>query len=242
MADAPEPPAAGADEPADAAPAADADEALGTPADTGTSARAPQRAGVRSLGWRTIAICAVVSLLVALVAAFVFVAIAGDDDPSTPNDQLDLTPGEGASAPEPGDVSVDALLGLRVFDADGEPTTLDQVRGDGRTLVNLWQSACQSCVREMPLLQAASEANPDVSFVGVKTQETDEAAATDLLERTGVAYPTVSDPEGNVYVATGLGGLPATVLLGPDGTVLATELGSFATADELQTFLDDHPA
>ena len=243
MADAPEPPPAGADEPADAAPVADAGEALGSPADTGASSGAPRRPGVRGLGWRTIAICAVISLLVALVAAFVFVAIAGDDD-TAPDDQLELTPGDGADDGTVPASSVDAdrLLGLRVFDVAGEATTLDQLRGDGRTLVNFWQSACVPCVEELPLLQAASVDNPDVAFLGANVQETDEAAAAELLERTGVAYPTFDDPEGNLYAAVGLGGLPATVLLGPDGAVLATELGGFSDAAELQAFLDEHPA
>lgn len=244
MADAPEPPAAGADEPVDADLEAGADEAIDPPAAPGDRSGAPRRGGVRSLGWRTIAICAVVSLLVALVAAFVFVAIASDDEPATPNDQLDLSPDDdasAASAPAAGAVDGDRLLGLRVFDDAGEPTTLDQLRGDERTLVNFWQSACVPCVEELPLLQAASVDNPDVAFLGANVQETDEAAAAELLERTGVSYPTFDDPEGNLYVAVGLGGLPATVLLGPDGTVLATELGAFSDAAELQAFLDEHP-
>ncbi len=242
MADAHEPPGEAAGDPVDELTA----DAAVDPTDADDdrpNAPSRRRSALRRLDRRTVALCAVVALLAALVASLAFVAIVGDDDDGTADaGQLSLTERADAEGGAAAGVDVDRLLGLRAYDAAGAKTTLDQVRGDGRALVNLWQSSCRSCVIEMPLLQAASEANPDVTFVGIRSIETDEAAADALLERTGVTYPNLEDPEGTLYAATGLGGLPANVLLAPDGRVLATKLGSFADAAELQAFLDDHPA
>lgn len=230
MADAPEPPAEAADEPVDA-PAADHVE---PPADPVGPARAPQRSARRGIDRRAIVVSALIALLAALGAAFAFTLIVDDEEPAPTGGVLELK--------EPGDVDVDRLLGVRVEDGSGEATTLDQLRGDGITVVNFWQSACVPCVEEMPLLQAASDARPELTFLGANVLETDEDAAARLIEQTGVTYRTFDDPSGTLFAELGAGALPATIVLDADGSVLATELGEFTDAAELDAFLDEHAA
>ncbi|MEZ5137408.1 MAG: TlpA disulfide reductase family protein [Acidimicrobiales bacterium] len=231
MADAAEPPAEAADDPVDAPVDADVEQ----PHPVNHQPGAPRRrSALRRLDRRTVAICALIALVAALLAAFAFTLIVGDDEPSTPSGTLGLTEQSGAAS----SIDTDRLLGLRIVTADGEGATLDQLRGEGRTLVNFWQSGCPPCVEEMPLLQQGSEANRDVTFLGANVLETDPEAAAELLASTGVTYPSFEDPEGNLYAETKVPGLPGTILLDADGNVLDTHIGRFASETDLQAFLD----
>ncbi|HRW36394.1 MAG: TlpA family protein disulfide reductase [Acidimicrobiales bacterium] len=230
MADAAEPPAEAADDPVDAPVDADVEQ----PHPVNHQPGAPRRrSALRRLDRRTVAICALIALVASLLAAFAFTLIVGDDD-ATPSGTLDLS----EQADTASTIDADRLLAVRVETDDGEATTLDQLRGDGRTLVNFWQSSCVPCVKEMPLLQQGSEANPDVAFLGANVQETDPDAAVEMLASTGVTYPSFEDPDGDLYAETKVPGLPATILLDADGSVLGTHVGAFASEVDLQAFLD----
>ena len=51
------------------------------------------------------------------------------------------------------------------------PPTSAAYADDQPMLVNLWASNCVPCIDEMPLLEQARADNPDVTFVGVATQD-----------------------------------------------------------------------
>lgn len=195
----------------------------------------PPRRALRRLDVRTLAICATIALVGAMVAALVALALLDDgtDAASGPSDGLELT--------NSSDINTDRLLSLRLTDQDGSPTSLDVLRGEGRTLVNFWQSSCVPCIVEMPLLEAARADNPDVTVVGIATQETDAGKAVELAKQTGITYPWVEDPDGIVFAEARGAGMPTTLLLDTSGRVLASETGAFADAAELQAFLDEHP-
>ena len=89
-------------------------------------------------------------------------------------------------------------------------------------MVNFWSTTCQPCVQEMPDLEAVhTSLGEDVTFLGVNTQDTPEAAQA-LAERTGVTYDLVQDVDGELSRALGVATLPVTVLVLPDGTVIDT--------------------
>ena len=73
------------------------------------------------------------------------------------------------------------------------------------------------------------------AFLGIDFQETDEALALDLLGRSGVTYPQVADPDGDVRGPFQLGGLPMTVLVGADGEIVdvLAELESYAQLQDI---------
>ena len=107
--------------------------------------------------------------------------------------------------------------------------------GDGRpTVVNLWASWCAPCVREMPLLQRASErAGEGVRFVGIDIQD-QPASAASLLEATGVRYDQYDDPDGEVRSAVRAVGLPVTLVFDARGREVARKFGEIKG-----TWLDD---
>jgi thiol-disulfide isomerase/thioredoxin len=121
---------------------------------------------------------------------------------------------EGAAAPP---VSWTTFEGARtgLGDLDGRPV-----------LLNFWASTCTPCVQEMPDLQAAhAEVGDRVAFVGLAVADA-EPRARAMAERTGVRYPLGFDPSGEVLRSFGGAGLPTTVLIGADGTVLDVHTGA----------------
>ncbi len=106
-------------------------------------------------------------------------------------------------------------------------------------VINFWASWCVPCRTEMPALEAAHIALADqVAFVGVDHQD-DHTSALEFIAFTGVTYESGFDPEGRVAAAYGLYGLPTTVLVSPDGIVLAEVTGA-VTKDRLLALVHQH--
>ena len=170
----------------------------------------------------------VLSTVVALAAALATYALLSDDDTSSPQDRIDLTPdGEAAKG------AVDATF--TTF--EGDPVTLSSLRGTP-VLVNFFASTCVPCVTEMPALEEVHQQLGDqVKFLGLAMQDRPEDAEA-LVERTGVTYPTAQDKDGSVIAALGGTVLPTTVLLDADGRIVATHSGQLK-ADQLRSLLAD---
>jgi len=209
MADLPEP---AVDDPTDAAEPAEA--------------TSPARRGRSSLDGRTIAICALIGLIAAIVAALIASAVLSDDAPS---DEMQLQEAE--------QVDTAKLFAQPLDTVDGGTTDLAAFREGKPMLVNLFASNCVPCVDEMPLLTAAHEDNPDITFVGVATQD-DTAKAEALVEETGIEYPWALDPTGEFFYETKGAGMPTTLLISADNQVIDSTSGAFDNASELQAFLD----
>jgi cytochrome c biogenesis protein CcmG, thiol:disulfide interchange protein DsbE len=146
----------------------------------------------------------------------------------------------GAAGPGGGSGGVD-LLALasdgRAVDGVLVPGTVDDVAAtvarnvaDGRpTVVNLFASWCAPCEREMPLLLDAATARPDVAWLGVAHADV-RLPAEQWVERLGVDIPSVFDPDGTVAEAVGLRGMPTTLFVAADGTVVAQHTGELTEA------------
>lgn len=194
------------------------------PADAAPAQRGPRRS--RGLDRRTVAICVVLgvaaSLLTVLVASFI---IDGDDTASDDAMQLEEPIDEGQLFAQPLDTP------------EGGTTNLAAFQQDQPMVVNLFASNCVPCVEEMPLLTQAAADNPDVSFVGIATQDDVDKAKT-LAERTDITYPWALDPTGEFFYEARGKGMPTTLLLADGGRVIDHKTGSFKNADELQAFID----
>ncbi|WP_421117830.1 TlpA family protein disulfide reductase [Aquihabitans daechungensis] len=209
MADLPEP---AVDDPTDAA------EPVG--------ATSPARGGRRSLDGRTVAICALIGLIAAIVTALIASAVLSEDEPT---DAMQLQDVE--------QVDTTQLFAQPLDTPEGGETTLAAFREGKPTLVNLFASNCVPCVDEMPLLTDAQADNPDITFVGVATQD-DVDKAQALVDDTGIEYPWALDPTGEFYYEAKGAGMPTTLLISADGEVLDSTTGAFESRSELQAFLD----
>jgi len=155
----------------------------------------------------------------ALGAAVVTVAllvVAGRDDTSDAEAAPDLT--------------------LAYF--EGEAGTLDDLVGKP-VVLNFWASWCPACVSEMPAFGEVHRRFGDrVSFIGINMQEVSLDAAADLVERTGVGYPLVHDPNGEIFRAFDGVAMPTTVFIRSDGTVARIHAGTIFE-DALISLIED---
>lgn len=141
----------------------------------------------------------------------------------------DTATNEDSATPVP-DLEVEAF--------DGDTVTIDDYRGTP-LVVNFWASWCPPCVAEMPDLEAVHQASNDqVAFVGVNTQDTVEAAE-DLVEQTGVTYDLVRDPDGELFRAFGVFGMPSTFYVDASGAIVHQHTG-LLTRDDLVDDLEAH--
>lgn len=128
-------------------------------------------------------------------------------------------------------------LATNVSDPVGEKigpltyTTFDgatrDLKPNGRPLLlNFWSSTCAPCIKEMPDLDAVAAANAGrVDVLGLDYVEPPSEGLR-MAERTGVRYPLGRDAKGTLLRRFGGGnGLPYTVLIGRDGTILAVHPG-----------------
>jgi thiol-disulfide isomerase/thioredoxin len=181
---------------------------------------------------RLVAICACIALVGALLAALV-TSLVLDDDPAS-------SPDEDAAALQLDDsVDTTELLRVELLDLDNAPTSLGELLTDQPMVVNLWAQSCAPCVKEMPLLEAASKANPDIDFLGVDTQDQLDKAL-EMAELTAITYPWVQDPDGDFFYAARAAGMPTTLVVSPQGEILAAKTGSFSSQGELQRWIDDY--
>ena len=84
----------------------------------------------------------------------------------------------------------------------------DTVRGEGITIVDFWASWCGPCVRFAPVFEKASEANPDITFAKVNTEEEQGLAAALGIN----SIPTLMVFRDDVLVYREAGALPGKAL------------------------------
>ncbi len=155
------------------------------------------------------------------------------DQPTTPD-----LPEPSGSLPTGGVAIGTQVTPFNVRLLDGGTFSLtEHFAHDGRpVLLNFWASWCIPCRAEMPALDAAATANPDIAFLGIATDDT-ETAATRFAEEVAVGYPLAIDTTGLISEDLASFGLPSTYAIDTDGTVRAVAYGE-VDADRIDDLLD----
>lgn len=125
--------------------------------------------------------------------------------------------------------AVKQLLGQTFPDASGQSQSLS--KWQGKTLiVNFWAPWCPPCVKEMPELSElhASLAARDTHVIGIGIDT--PAHIAEFAARHKISFPLYVAGMGGTELARQLGnkadGLPFTVLIGADGKIKKTYVGS----------------
>lgn len=94
-------------------------------------------------------------------------------------------------------------------------------------LLNFWATWCPPCIAEMPSLNNLYERFRDRGFVvlGISVDE-EEEVYKQFLERFGVTFPTVRDPERKVSARYGTMKYPESYLISRDGVVIRKYVGA----------------
>jgi thiol-disulfide isomerase/thioredoxin len=148
----------------------------------------------------------IASLIVALA---LLAAACGNDTATEPAATPDVTT-PCSEAP-----SSDNVFGIAYETFDGEPARLDDHLGTP-LVINFFAQWCVNCVQEMPDFQEVSkEFAGEVDFVGLSIDK-GAAEALELIDATGVTYPTGWDPTEEIYAHFRGLSMPTTVFVDAD--------------------------
>lgn len=106
-------------------------------------------------------------------------------------------------------------------------------------VVNVWASWCGPCRFEFPTLQKLSaKYGKRVAFLGVNSQDSDDAAGT-FLSEAPLPYPSYTDPGEDIKESLGAGvGLPDTAIYDRNGEIVYLRQGPYADPDELRNDIE----
>jgi len=130
--------------------------------------------------------------------------------------------------PAPGSRDSGPLLAVSLPDADGQPQNLAQWRGR-LLVVNFWATWCAPCREEMPMFVRAQTAYgaKGLQFVGIAVD--DAVKVRQFASEIGLNYPALIGGYGAMELSKTLGNsvmaLPFTIVIGPKGDVVLTQLG-----------------
>ncbi len=123
-----------------------------------------------------------------------------------------------------------------LIDAEGHKVSTASLLGKPMVL-NVWATTCEACKKEMPALaQLNAEFGDRVRFIGVNQFANNETALSFARDK-GVRYELLSDQNGELVSALGVAGLPYTLFVSADGTIVAQK-GIALTADTIRTTIN----
>ncbi len=143
-------------------------------------------------------------------------------------------PGGAAAAPAEGmpDLVLSCLGG-------GPDVNLSSLSGP--LVLNLWASWCGPCREELPYYQRLHEAAGDtVQVLGIDFQDTQPEAALELIRETGVTFPQLTDPAGDIRMPFGVRGLPGVVLVDEQGSITQIEFVAIDSYEQLRDLVEKH--
>jgi peroxiredoxin len=100
---------------------------------------------------------------------------------------------------------------------DGTPVDLDALAAGRPLLVQFAATWCSSCADQEAALAAVAREYRDDLSIAIVTGDEDPADVTAYLDRRGLPYPVVADPDLKIWRAYAVTEPPATALIDADG-------------------------
>ena len=117
----------------------------------------------------------------------------------------------------------------------GKTTKLSDLR-DKPVYLNFWATWCPPCVKELPHIQAKYEQYKDrIHFLAISVDSEQEAPAQ-FISSKGYTFTVGYGNEREISRAYSIEAIPASYIIGTDGTIKAQIVGSMDEAD-LESFL-----
>jgi thiol-disulfide isomerase/thioredoxin len=110
----------------------------------------------------------------------------------------------------------------------------------GPMVINVWGSWCGPCKKEMPVLRAFYERAKDkVQLIGVDVEEANFDDGRTFVERNGITWPNLYDPDGRSREYFGLG-VPVTWFIAADGSVAYKHVGIIKDLEEIVSLTEKY--
>ncbi len=105
-------------------------------------------------------------------------------------------------------------------DMNGEQHRLSEYEGQG-VLLNFWATWCKPCEREMPYMDKQYQENKDdgIQVLAVNIGESN-VVINEFIKKHDLTFPILKDKNQEVQTVYGIGNLPITFLIAPDGNVV----------------------
>jgi cytochrome c biogenesis protein CcmG/thiol:disulfide interchange protein DsbE len=168
--------------------------------------------------------------LLALLCALLLAGCGGDDGYGSPPPDYEQAL---AGAPAPLARLYEQPNKLLPGGVDAFERRLAGLRGYP-VVANVWASWCGPCRAEFPTLQrAAARWGKRIAFVGIDSQDSDDAAAQ-FLSEFPVPYPSYTDPGEDIANSIGAGlGKPDTAFYDRDGKLAYLKQGPYLEPSDL---------
>lgn len=121
----------------------------------------------------------------------------------------------------------------------GETFQKSQLQGKV-ILLNFWSSWCASCDEEGAILEEVWQEvkdDGDIVFLGVNYVDTEKDSLA-FLEKYGITFPNAPDMGSRISRLFMVEAVPETYIIGRDGKLVAIQIGSFQSANEIRAALD----
>ena len=129
-----------------------------------------------------------------------------------------------------GTFSKPTMPSVQLITLAGQPVDLTTLAKGQPLVVNLWASWCPPCRREMPVLAAAQQREPGVTFVFANQAEDAGTALRYLGTHAFTLANVVFDPRAELGRAVGSTGLPTTLFYDASGRLVNAHLGELSPA------------
>ena len=116
---------------------------------------------------------------------------------------------------------------------EGRNTTLKELVSEKNKplVVNFWATWCAPCLEELPMFESVhNRIGHEVTFLGINVSDS-PTKANEMIIDAGISYQMGRDPEGNFLIGLGIVGLPATVFIDSEGTIVDVHMGQISDAD-----------
>ena len=120
-----------------------------------------------------------------------------------------------------------AAHNFKLATLDGKHVSLNDYRGKV-VLLNFWATWCAPCRKEMPSIQTlwARYKARDLVVLAVSEDDGEREKITRFISKIKVNFPILLDHDFKIADSYMLPGLPTTYLIGRDGTIAATVVGT----------------
>ena len=171
----------------------------------------------------------ILAFSLALLMLFVLSACNKEDPIVTVGPDTADTEPEQDHTHEEGENEYDPAPDFTVYDADGKPVKLSDMKGKP-VVLNFWASWCPPCKAEMPDFQETyEEMGGRINFLMVNATGSETLAeAKAFIESSGYTFPVLYDTKDSASMAYGVSSLPTTYFIDAQGRAVAQATGAIS--------------